>query len=183
MKRLLVSMVSLGLVLASCYSQESDSPSAISTREGEATREEMETTSRAVAGDGLDALLSGGKGGEGAMATCTASCAPAASVSCSGSSCSSQDRDCAAGQRGYVECNGVRTECAPCGGGPPPVCIDGHYRYPMTNDCCCTYDNPSAPVPGLTMREELCVDGQWVHINNVCLPGVCEGLCPLLPDP
>ena len=57
---------------------------------------------------------------EKALCTATASCG-AYSISCSSNvsvnSCSSADRNCSAGQRGFVTCNGVTTQCdCPCGG-------------------------------------------------------------------
>lgn len=55
-----------------------------------------------------------------ALCTATASCG-AYSISCSSNvsvtSCSSADRNCSVGQRGFVTCNGVTTQCdCPCGG-------------------------------------------------------------------
>jgi len=53
-------------------------------------------------------------------ATCTASCAPYGSVSCSGSSCSAVDRNCSAGQCGYAKCGSTYYYCPSCPPPPPP---------------------------------------------------------------
>lgn len=44
--------------------------------------------------------------------TATANCGSRPSVTCNGnSSCITVDRNCAAGQNGYVQCDGVKTNC------------------------------------------------------------------------
>ena len=47
-------------------------------------------------------------------ATCTASCGSGSPVSCTVSSgtCTAVDRNCSAGQRGYVQCGATKTNCA-----------------------------------------------------------------------
>lgn len=57
--------------------------------------------------------------GTKALCTATASCGGGATVSCQGNnsttSCSATDRNCSAGQRGRVTCDGVTTLCpTPC---------------------------------------------------------------------
>lgn len=47
--------------------------------------------------------------------TCTALCGPYPSVSCTGTTCSAANRNCAAGVQGNVKCDGVKTKCSvPC---------------------------------------------------------------------
>lgn len=176
MKRLILSMASLWLAIAGCAVEVPD-PMSGTNGEEEIRREESEAkkgVSQLSAGDGLAALLDGGKGGEGAMATCTASCAPEAPVSCTASSCTAVDRNCAAAQRGYVECNGVRTQCAAC---PAPVCNEGETRTAFIGGCCCI---PDETTPGQFVREERCVGGRWVNTGAFCSAafGSCPGICP-----
>jgi hypothetical protein len=45
--------------------------------------------------------------------TCTALCGPYPSVSCTGTTCSSTNRNCTAGVQGNVKCDGVKTKCSP----------------------------------------------------------------------
>jgi hypothetical protein len=62
------------------------------------------------------------------VAFCEASCGPNSTVSCSGSSCSATDRNCDAGIRGSVTCNGATTQC-------PYVCLmpaTDRYRVRMS---------------------------------------------------
>jgi hypothetical protein len=94
----------------------------------------------ACAGDGAGTLHLA-IGGPGAKIVCTADCNPYTDVTCSGSGmCTAVDRNCAAGQRGYVTCNGVTTPC------PGPECEDSCegligpcYGCCATDDCfaCC----------------------------------------------
>lgn len=90
--------------------------------------------------------------------TCSADCGSHAPVSCTGSgTCTAVDRDCGVWQRGYVECNGLRTLCSPgC------YCQDGDIRYVNTSSCC---------KEGLRKKSyQWCVDGRWVHKYYSCLP-------------
>lgn len=90
--------------------------------------------------------------------TCEVSCGSSPAVSCTVSgSCTAVDRDCAAGQRGYVECNGSRIYCPVC-----PVCEEGAIRYVDTWDCC-----------KQTLKKQSyqrCIGGQWVHQYYTCAP-------------
>lgn len=63
--------------------------------------------------------------GVGEQAICIADCDPYTDVTCSGSSCSAVDRDCEAGERGHVECDGNYTYCPVC---PPPPCTLAECR-------------------------------------------------------
>ena len=81
--------------------------------------------------------------GEKALCNATASCG-AYSISCSSnvsaSSCSAVDRNCSAGERGHVTCDGVTTECdCPCGG---TVREQQCCTCDVTGDCfaCCRCD-------------------------------------------
>jgi hypothetical protein len=79
---------------------------------------------------------------EGLDATCTASCGSYPFVSCNTSgSCTSVDRNCAAGQQGYVSCGSTTVYCPAC---PPPPEIDCSeyntltctYTYNYSTGCC-----------------------------------------------
>lgn len=86
--------------------------------------------------------------------TCTASCGSSSPVSCTTSgSCSAVDRNCGAGQQGYVECNGSYTYCPACGCPEGQVlnedggcCIGGRQRW---------------------IRYE-CVNGTWQYQGMSC---------------
>lgn len=70
--------------------------------------------------------------GLGTQAVCTADCGALSDVSCSATSCYAVNRDCGSGQRGYVECNGVRTYCDIC---YPSSVAAGHYHtVALTSD-------------------------------------------------
>jgi hypothetical protein len=80
--------------------------------------------------------IAAGVGGPGQLSSCnaTAECFPG-TVSCSGNStCSAFDRNCTAGERGHVTCDGVTTWCPQTCGGFDwcPACNE-------TGDCfaCC----------------------------------------------
>lgn len=109
----------------------------------------------------------------GTQAVCKADCGALPDVSCSGTSCSAMDRNCGAGQRGYVECNGVRTYCPICG------CTEGQVRYRTTNVCCCNYDDPINPEPRSMVVEEICHNGTWVQNATYCDGPNCGGICPV----
>lgn len=75
-----------------------------------------------------------------ALCTATANCEPGSTVSCEGNSsttsCTAVDRNCDAGQRGRVTCDGVTTLCptrCPCD--DTPICC----QCDRTGDCkaCC----------------------------------------------
>jgi hypothetical protein len=53
---------------------------------------------------------------------CTANCYGAGTASCSGTSCSAEDRNCSIGQRGYAVCDGTYYFCNSCPAPPPPTC-------------------------------------------------------------
>ncbi len=83
----------------------------------------------------------------GVNMTCsaTATCTPYANVSCSfggsGGSCTFQNRNCDAGIRGWVNCNGTVTLCPQCPCGSMPCC-----SCQETGDCvhCCICGGGSA---------------------------------------
>ncbi len=94
-----------------------------------------------------------GPGGITAFAYCSASCG-GYSVNCSGGTCSGVDRNCAAGQRGYVQCDGATTYCPVCSG-----CNEGWVEW-RDSGCC-----------GGGYREfEIyeCIDGSWQHVDTFC---------------
>ncbi len=88
-------------------------------------------------------------------ATCTADCGADPDVSCSGSSCTAVDRNCAIGERGYVSCTSETWCPTPC-----PVCNDGETRWIDTGGCCKSF---------LAQRDyQRCIGGQWVHQYYGC---------------
>lgn len=67
-------------------------------------------------------------------AVCTANCQGAGTASCSGTTCSAVNRNCAAGERGYAQCGSTTqycNECPLCG-----ACLDG-TPCATSNDCGC----------------------------------------------
>lgn len=99
---------------------------------------------------------------EKAYCSALAQCDPHPDVSCStdidGAICQAVDRNCAAGQPGYVRCHTTYTHCPVC-----PLCTEGEYRYVETGSCC--------KYLRLEQREEQCINGRWVatgvYICNV----------------
>lgn len=93
-----------------------------------------------------------GPGGITAFAYCQASCG-SYSVSCSGGTCSSVDRNCAAGQQGYVQCDGAPTYCASCG------CNEGWVDW-RDGGCC----------QGGWQKWQIyeCINGNWEHVDTYC---------------
>lgn len=76
-------------------------------------------------------------GGDKASCTATANCGSASPVSCSGSgTCTAVDRSCQT-QRGYVQCDSIRTYCPPCS--KPPLDPDPCAIY-NTGSCTYTWD-------------------------------------------
>lgn len=79
-------------------------------------------------------------------ATATCNDSSGVNISCtfggSGGTCNFQNQDCAAGKRGYVYCNGTRTDCPPCPCGGPNCCI-----CESTGDCyaCCMCNGGGPP--------------------------------------
>jgi hypothetical protein len=55
---------------------------------------------------------------------CTAHCGSDPDVSCSGTTCSAQDRDCANGIRGSVTCDGVKKKCMNVCPGPDCAALE-----------------------------------------------------------
>lgn len=97
---------------------------------------------------------------------CTADCGPYANVSCWASgTCTAVDRNCAAGQVGYVECNGVRTYCPAC----PVYCDDGDIMIQLGS--CCSQG-------GQERERYECQNGIWVLTSTVCGPSIN---CPWIP--
>jgi len=81
------------------------------------------------------------------------------------------DQDCAAGQRGYAVCDGVRVYCPEC------PCTDGTERFRSTDMCCCPYDSPNTPVGLNAQAIDLCVNGEWVYQGTSCDELTCYGSC------
>ena len=100
----------------------------------------------------------GGLGGVVANAYCQANCYPYSNVSCSGATCSSVDRNCGAGQQGYVQCDGVPTFCpAECGGGGN--CQEGSSYYQDGGCCHGGYQK--------WLYYE-CIEGNWQQTDTIC---------------
>lgn len=101
-----------------------------------------------------------GPGGVTANAYCEASCGAYGSVNCSGGSCSAVDRNCGAGQPGYVVCDGVPTYCSPgCG-----ICWEGSFDWRDGGCCQGGYQK---------WRVYECIDGGWELVDTVCDPVSC----------
>lgn len=82
----------------------------------------------------------------------SASCGSSPSVSCSGlSSCYAVDQDCSVGQRGFVLCDNVRTDCSSTCPPPPNPCDQLNQQFPGCNytydpqGSCCRPDHWSCP--------------------------------------
>jgi hypothetical protein len=94
----------------------------------------------------------------------TASCGPFGSVSCfAARGCRAAHRNCAVGERGFVNCNGAITQCPPCS----TTCPEGLRRYVATGNCC----------PG-DLREvnvEECYQGEFVYLETTCSSQSCSG--------
>ena len=103
----------------------------------------------------------GGSGGITAFGYCEANCSPYSKVSCSGGTCSSVDRNCSAGQRGYVQCDGVTTYCPVC---PTPGCNEGWVEY-RDGGCC----------QGGYQKWHVyeCIGGAWQNVDTFCDPVSC----------
>lgn len=93
-----------------------------------------------------------GPGGITAFAYCSADCG-SYSVSCSGGTCSGVDRNCAAGQQGYVQCDGVTTYCPACG------CNEGWVEW-RDGGCC-----QGGYLKYLVYE---CINGSWSHVDTFC---------------
>ena len=107
------------------------------------------------------------------QATCTARCGSLPPVSCTGTTCGpAVDRDCASGQQGYVECNGVRKSCPAC------ACMEGAERYVQRSGCCCNWVDPTS---GRVNDLQVCSNGTWVTQDTVCV--VSGAACDILDCP
>lgn len=108
-------------------------------------------------------------------ASCTADCGSAPDVTCSGSgSCTAVDRNCGAGQRGYVTCGSTTNYCPSCG------CTEGAIRYTTGSGCCCDYTIEWAPVSRRKLITEKCINGFWVYQGFSCSGQNCGGPpCPV----
>ena len=94
-------------------------------------------------------------GGVVAFSYCQASCG-SYNVSCSGDTCSAVDRNCGAGQQGYVQCDGAPIFCHSCN---PPQCNEGWQEW-RDGGCC-----------GGGYQEWLiyeCIGGMWQHVDTFC---------------
>jgi hypothetical protein len=99
------------------------------------------------------------RGGIAVKANCTANCGGGSSVSCSGTgTCVAVDRNCAAGERGYVHCSGQAVKyCPPC------QCQEGATRqYPAG---CCAFGE-------FRVVYEECINGRWEQYDEFC-GGTC----------
>ncbi len=89
------------------------------------------------------------------QSTCIADCAPYSDISCTVSgTCTAVDRNCAAGERGHLVCNGALYYCPVC------QCTNGDIRYVDTGACCKDF------LKQQSFQE--CVDGVWVHQYYSC---------------
>jgi hypothetical protein len=86
---------------------------------------------------------------------CSADCGEYADVSCSGTTCNAVDRNCAAGQRGYVVCSGTTIYCPVCPA--EPECTTGETKTVHTGICC---DFPDMP-DGEMVKTYRCINGSW----------------------
>ena len=101
-----------------------------------------------------------GPGGITAFAYCSANCG-GYSVSCSGGTCSAVDRNCGAGQQGYVQCDGATTYCSPvCGA----VCNEGWVEWRDGGCCQGGYQK---------YRIYECINGAWVNVDTFCDSVTC----------
>lgn len=104
-----------------------------------------------------------------APAYCIADCSPdGPDVDCTGDTCSAVDRNCSAGQRGYVTCDGYTTFCPTCGGPPGVECTDGDVRDVPTGSCCGSRASWE--------HFQVCQNGHWVTTATFCQP---DPTCPL----
>lgn len=99
-----------------------------------------------------------GPGGVTSNAYCEANCSPYSNVSCSGGTCSAADRNCSAGQQGFVQCDGNYSYCPACG------CPEGWVDY-RDGGCC----------QGGYQKWQVyeCISGTWQHVDTVCDPVSC----------
>ncbi|HRC86802.1 MAG TPA: hypothetical protein PK413_14435 [Thermoanaerobaculia bacterium] len=90
--------------------------------------------------------------------TVTANCG-GSTITCSvsGTSCSGQDQNCAAGQRGFITCNGTTTWCPVC------PCPEGEFRF-LEGGCCQGM---------IKFREQVCQGGVWRNTGYVECSGSC----------
>ena len=111
--------------------------------------------------------LASGRFGTKDLCSAAARCDPYASISCSttvvGATCEGHDRNCAAGERGFVRCDTNYTYCPPCG------CTEGAYRYVPTGNCCDIFKE---------QREQQCVNGAWVNTGFFDCFGRCGPITP-----
>lgn len=92
---------------------------------------------------------------------CKATCG-SSYVDCNGSSCYAVDQNCAASVRGYVECDGNRTDCPAC-------CSEGAFDIWYIGGCCgCN--------GGEWWGRKDCVNGVWEY-GQFCGFGTCP-VCP-----
>jgi hypothetical protein len=105
-----------------------------------------------------------------APAYCIADCAPHVDVDCTGSTCTGVDRNCAVGQRGYVQCDQeAKIWCPSCDPDPPGTeCTDGEWDIVQTGSCC----------GSRTSWKEFyqCQNGYWVLTGTNCTP---DPSCPI----
>ena len=101
----------------------------------------------------LDLSTTRGRFGTKDLCSAAARCDPYASISCStttvGATCEAHDRNCSAGERGYVRCGSSYTYCPTC-----TLCTEGSFRYVPTGNCCDILKE---------QREQQCVNGVWVN--------------------
>jgi hypothetical protein len=108
------------------------------------------------------------------VAYCVADCGSGApDVSLNAGVCTAVDRNCAAGQQGYVTGGGTTLYCPAC------RCTEGQIRWIPRSACCCDYSNEWSPVARKRLDMEVCVNGYWVYAGYECSGQICEGICPL----
>ena len=102
----------------------------------------------------------------------TADCGPYADVSCSytgsGGSCTYQDRNCAVGERGWVQCtNQPRKECPIC---PQTECTPGQIEWRTTSVNCCPNQGSKAPAE----KWQCSGSGSWFFTGETgCITTLC----------
>lgn len=102
------------------------------------------------------------------QATCTADCDPYTDVSCSGNQCTAVNRNCSAGQRGYVVCDGAYHFCPIC------PCEEGTLDFVGTGNCCDCYQSG-----GEETDVYKCINGVWVYQRTRCF--FASPNCPICP--
>jgi hypothetical protein len=123
----------------------------------------------ALAGAAAPGSGSGGEQASAPESLCVTDCGDSPDLTCEGATCTSVERDCAAGQRGYLVCDGVTTYCPTC-----PVCESGEIKKTYTSLCC---SNPRVP-EGVKVWVYFCSGGQWSTPYSGCEASTAQCVWP-----